>query len=715
MQHLFVSSGLPPRARRLPRPSTLRAPGGSILLLLLVVVMAAASTAATAAPSPRQATAAEPSPPAYTVHMLRTAIPMRDGVHLAATLYMPDAPAGRRCPVLLEYLPYRKDDGTLPRDYPLHTYFARRGYVTVRVDIRGTGASEGRPPLREYGQQEQRDGEEVIAWLARQKWSNGRVGMFGISWGGFNSIQLAMRNPPALKAIVAVAATEALFNEDVHYFDGMMHVDEFEVQMDLEQAMSRAPDFPLDERTLAARFDNPPWSLDYMRHQRNGPFWREPVRGLDRIHIPVYMIGGMLDGYRDSIPRMLEQLQGPRKALIGPWNHNYPHDAVPGPAVEWRREAVRWWDYWLKGSDTGVMREPPVTVYVQHWHAPRLDLPEIPGEWRSEPSWPPPEARARTLFLHGRALGDAAGESEQHILGYVPSSGVEAGFWWGDLTDDQRNADAYSLSYETDALQEDTAILGRPDVHLNVSASAPLADWFARLSDVAPDGTVTLVAGAGVSGAQRSSMESPSELVPGEIYPLDVRLHLTSWVFPKGHRIRLAVSNAWWPTIWSTPFPMTTRLHLGGPDPSRVTLPIVPLRGEPAPPLQQPEASESLREVTAEGDTWPGQYHVTRDPVSQTTHVRWAGSDTTQFPWGRRAHHEQLDYEVQDTHPEVNRVRGEGMTRFELPARTVEYRGLLELHSDARNFYYSFRRDLLENGKVLRTRTWTQTIPRDLQ
>src|SRR5215471_424690 len=212
-----------------------------------------------------------PSPPQYGVRMQSAWIPMKDGVRLAATLYMPDgAKPADKFPALLEYLPYRKDDGTAAGDYPKHAYFARRGYVSVRVDIRGFGASEGVPPEREYSEQEQVDGEQVIAWLAHQPWSNGNVGMFGISWGGFNSIQMAMRNAPGLKAIIAVDATAELFHDDVHYIDGMAHVDEFELNMDMAEGMTGAPDYSLDEKVLGQRFETPPWSLLYFRHQRDG-------------------------------------------------------------------------------------------------------------------------------------------------------------------------------------------------------------------------------------------------------------------------------------------------------------------------------------------------------------------------------------------------------------------------------------------------------------
>jgi len=658
-----------------------------------------------------------PSAAAYGVKIEKTWIAMKDGVRLAVSLYMPtEARADEKFPALLEYLPYRKDDGTVERDYPLHTYFAHRGYVTARVDIRGTGASEGETPDREYSQREQEDGEEVIAWLARQAWSNGNVGMFGISWGGFNSIQMAMRRPPALKAIIAVCATEDLYNEDVHYIDGMMHVDEFEVAMDLDQAPSRSPDFPVDDKTLAARFDKEPWSLNYMRHQRQSEFWHEPVRGLDSIQIPVFMIGGMLDGYRDSIPRMLERMKVPMKAIIGPWNHTFPDDAVPGPEIEWRSEAVRWWDYWLKGQDTGIMQGPQIAVYMQHWHGPDLNLQTVPGDWRNEERWPPPETKAQTLYLgSGHALHNSAPSVAVDSLRYVPSTGVEAGFWWGDLTVDQRPADAFSLVYDSQPLEEDLAILGRADAELKVSSSAPLADWFARLSDVAPDGTVTLVTGAGINGAQRDSQTNPTDLEPEKIYSLKIKLHLTSWVFPKGHRIRLAVSNSWWPTVWSTPYAMTTSLHVGGENASRLVLPVVPVMPASQPEFEKPEASDHLTDIHSEGYPWPGEYHVTRDEVRQATHVLWQGSDASQYPWGKQTHHEQLNYDVEDAHPEINVVKGDSDTTFELKDRTLLYRGHLEMRSDQKAFYYTYHRELLQNGRVIRQKSWQETIPRDHQ
>ena len=643
---------------------------------------------------------------------------MKDGVRLAATLYMPDgAKAGEKFPALLEYLPYRKDDGTAAGDYPKHAYFARRGYVGVRVDIRGFGASEGVPPEREYSEQEQIDGEQIIAWLAHQPWSNGNVGMFGISWGGFNSLQMAMRHPPALKAILAVDATAELFHDDVHYIDGMAHIDEFELNMDMAEGWVGAPDYVLDEKVLGPRFDSAPWSLLYLKHQHDGPFWRERVRPLSEITIPSFLIGGLLDGYRDNVPDMLMQAKGPIKAIVGPWNHTFPHDAVPGPRIEWRDQAVRWFDHWLKGRDTGVENDPRLVIYMQHWHPPDPNLQDIPGEWRREDAWPPRDAKSTTLFLQpNHTLADSAAAPDTHQLKYIPSIGVEAGFWWGELLSDPRPVDAFSLVYDSPPLSEDVAILGRPYALLRASASARLADWFARLSDVAPDGTVTQITGAGVNGAQRESTSDPRDLQPGKVYPLDIAMHLTSWVFPKGHRIRVAISNALWPMVLPTPYAMTTTLELGGGSGSRLVLPVVPVHSAAAAPtFSPPEPSEERADIKNEGFPWPGDWTVERDEARQKTTVHWKGKDGYEYPSGTQTDLENLTYEADDVHPEICSVRGEAESTFTLKGRTLVWRGHLLVTTDEKTFYYRYTRELLKDGQVIKTRTWKETIPRDHQ
>ena len=667
---------------------------------------------------PLRALASEPpSPPAYGVRMERAWIPMKDGIRLAATLYMPDgAKPGEKFPALLEYLPYRKDDGTAAGDYPKHTYFAKRGYVSVRVDIRGFGTSEGVPPEREYSEQEQMDGEQIIAWLAQQPWSNGNVGMFGISWGGFNSLQAAMRHPPALKAILAVDATAELFHDDVHYIDGIAHIDEFELNMDMAQGWTGAPDYTLDEKVLGPRFDTPPWSLLYLKHQHDGPFWRGRVRPLSEITIPSFLIGGLQDGYRDNVPDMLMQAKGQVRAIVGPWNHTFPHDADFGPQIEWRNQAVRWFDHWLKGRDTGVEQDPRLVIYVQHWHPPDPNLKEVPGEWRREDMWPPKGAKPSTLFLQpNHTLSDSIVKRETHKLKYVPSIGVEAGFWWGELLSDPRPVDAFCLVYDSAPLQEEVAILGRPHALLRASATAPLADWFARLSDVAPDGTVTQITGAGINGAQRESMTEPRDLEPGKVYPLDIQMHLTSWVFPKGHRIRIAISNALWPMMLPTPYAMTTSLELGGNEGSRLVLPIVPAHGQAAPPFSPAQPSEERTDIKNAGFPFPGEWTMERDEIGHKATVHWKGKDTYEFPWGNEEDYEYLTYQADDVHPETCSVGGEAESIFKLNGRTLIWRGHLLVTTDQKNFYYKYTRELLKDSQLIKSKTWEEAIPRDHQ
>jgi putative CocE/NonD family hydrolase len=651
------------------------------------------------------------------VRIMRASIPMPDGVLLAATLYMPgDLRPHERVPALLEYLPYRKDDDTASGDYGKHAYFARHGYVGVRVDIRGFGASGGTPPAREYSAQEQEDGEHVIAWLARQPWSNGNVGMFGISWGGFNSIQMAMRRPPALKAILAIAATEALFKEDVHYMDGVMHADEFEVSMDLDQGRSGAPDFPLDEDTLARRMDSTPWSLDYFRHQRDGAFWRAPIRRFEDIRIPCFLIGGLQDGYRDSIARMLERVRAPVRAWLGPWNHDFPNTSIYGPRVEWRDQAVRWFDHWLKGIDNGVEREPRLVVYQQRSHPPGAAAQDIPGEWRAE-SWPPAGLTPGTWFLapnHQLTAAPAAAATDH--LRYVPSAGTEAGFWWGELLTDQRPVDAYSLTYDSAPLEAEVSMLGFAHVRLLAAADAPLADWFVRLEDVADDGRVTAITGAGLAGAQRRSMEHPEPLTPEKEYVLDLDLHLSSWVWPTGHRIRVAISNAQWPMHWPTPYPMTTALRLGGAEGSAITLPMVPAHGRAPPAFGPLEEIEMPPGITTPGDyAWPGSWKLERDEANERSTVTWHGTSAVRFPWGSFEHSEQLVYHIDDADPAVSAVEGDAESVEMLADRVLTYRGHLTVTSDASTFHYAYTRELLRNGAVVRTKTWQEVIPRDLQ
>ena len=470
-------------------------------------------------PGGQRVTAGEQVPGSQPMAVREARIPVRDGTELAVTLYLPAQPAGP-VPALLEYLPYRKDDAMLARDHELYAYLVAHGYAGARVDIRGTGSSDGDLPEGEYTEQEQLDAEDVIAWLAARPWCTGVVGMWGISWGGFNAIQVALRRPPALRAIIAVDASDDLFHDDVHYIDGLLHIDEYVLMMDHLNALPPTPDFRVNSLAFARRFDSEPWLMTWLARQQDGPYWRRASLRPDygRLTVPAFLIGGWYDGYRDSVPRMLAAVPAPVKIMIGPWNHTFPHNAVPGPAIEWRADAVRWWDHWLKGAENGIMSEPPVTVYVRHWHPPDPDLAEIPGRWRAETAFPPERTAYRAWYCGPeRNLSADPPKAGAAELRYVASAGVEAGHWWGELTVDQRGADAFSLVFDSRPLAEDMEILGFPLVELHGGADAEPLHWFGRLCDVAPDGTVTLVTGGGRAGQAGSAARR--RLAPGRRLP----------------------------------------------------------------------------------------------------------------------------------------------------------------------------------------------------
>jgi putative CocE/NonD family hydrolase len=652
-------------------------------------------------------------------------IPMPDGVRLAADIYWPaEVAGGDRFPVLLEYLPYRKDESRA-RNYPVYSYFLDHGYVVARVDIRGTGNSEGHTIPYEYSDIELDDGEVVIDWLSRQAWSTGNVGMFGISWGGFNSIQMAMRNPPALKAFVALMATEYLYQEDVHYMDGIMHTDSWMMSHDLYNSMPGAPDYLLDEDWATIRFDAEPSVYTYMRQQRDGPFWdRASARGqYDRIRVPGYYIGGWYDGYRNSLLRMLEHVEAPVKAMIGPWDHYFPHNAWPAPQIEWRHEAVRWFDHWLKDEDTGILDEPAFAVYVRNYYPPDPSLTTVPGHWRWEPGWP--LDRIELQEWHAQAdhtLATRPGKEATHGMTYQASIGLEGGgptMWWGSVTPNQQPMDDLCLVYDSEPLAAPLEILGRPIAKLEVSATATRANWVVRLSDVAPDGQVTQVTGAAINGTHRNSARQPEDIVPGEVFPLNLELYFTSWVFQEGHRIRVAISNAQWPMLWPTPTPMETTLAVGGEHGARLALPVVPPGDELRPAFQDPAPNPSLPGFeTLDAGNISGYAAITsieHDPETGEAFGIASNTGASRLPWGIERFEEAIEHRTSDANPAHTSTVGRYKVTVELEDRILEFGQTVEFRSDEVNFYLEFHRWVLEDGEMVREKTWDETISRDFQ
>ncbi len=653
------------------------------------------------------------APRGFTV--TRSWLTMRDGVKLAATYWLPvPAREHERFPVVLEMLPYRKDDDFSLRDYPIYASLARHGIAGVRVDIRGTGSSHGTLPDREYSDRELDDIETVIAQLAAMPWSNGKVGMQGISWSAFNAIMTAMRNPPHLAGILVAHGSQDLFGNDVHYIDGALHLDVYAAEMEIENIVPRSPDYPVDAAYFAERFDRPPWTLEYLRHQRDGAFW-ERGRSLQTdyasVKVPVYAIGALLDGYRDYAIAMLDHLHAPLTVQIGPWNHAYPNDGLPGPDYDFFGAAARWWQRVLGGAD-GACCSPKLVAFVRDSVPPGVNLTTTPGAYRNE-HWPVAAQWLRWYPHSGSRLTRSPSRGSQDLLAYRPSAGAGALNWWGETTPDMRAADRNSLVYDSDPLDRVVRIVGNPNVELAVSAGSPLADWVVRLEDVRPDGSVSFVTGALRNGAQRVSRAQPSDIVPGKRFVLRFPMHFTTWTFEKGHRIRFVVSNAQFPMIWATPYAMTTALAVGDRS-SLIDLPVVATNPLPPPDLGSPPPAEENP-----NGRWLSVTNLTPFTVTDDGNGRFSAREmeASSYSSGGRviATAQRLSYTVDDAHPEAEDVVAAGFETIKDGKRLIRVTSLMKVRSDRRFFYTSISRSISENGRLLRSKNWREAIPRDHQ
>ena len=532
-------------------------------------------------------------------------IAMTDGCHLAARIWMPESANADPVPAIFEYIPYRKNDKTLGRDFARAPYMAARGYAYVRVDLRGTGDSEG-VMLDEYLPRELEDGVEVIAWIAAQPWCDGNIGMVGISWGGFNGLQIAALQPPALKAVVTICSTDDRYADDVHYMGGTLLIDQISWASVMFGINSMPPD-PTHvgdrwhEMWMARLKGSGLWLKNWLEHQTRDDFWKHGsiCEDYSAVKVPVYSVSGWADGYCRTVFRLMENLSGPRKGIVGPWAHFYPYLGQPGPAIEWLGEELRWWDRWLKGEENGIMDEPRLTLFMQDHADPRGHYEEREGRWITEPSWPSPNV-THTGFALGSdarlAMEGADLPGESMAIASPLWVGLGGGKWCsyanpGDQPVDQRRDDAGSLTFETAPLEAPLEIVGDPVLRLCLCVDRPVALVAARLVDVAPDGAATRVSYGLLNLTHRNSHEVPEELVPGDTCEVRVPFKSMAQTFRAGHRIRLSVSTNYFPLCWPAPEPVTMTVH---PARSRLELPIRRDAGQPGRSFDAPRAAPPL-------------------------------------------------------------------------------------------------------------------------
>ena len=658
----------------------------------------------------------------YRYKVVREKFIMPDGVSLDSTIYMPVRKRkDEQFPVLLEILPYRKDDTFFIMDYPAYSYFAQHGFITVKVDIRGTGGSCGVLPDREYSDIELDDAEEVIKQLARHPKSNGNVGMFGVSWSGFNSIQVASRRPKALKAILAMHASDDLYHDDLHYIDGVLHLDPYHLYINHENGLPQTPDYKLDSKYFENRFDQKPWLFRYLSQQTDGDFWarKSLSSNYPSLITPTYLIGGLMDGYRDTVIRMLENSCAPIKAEIGAWDHSCP-DGDIGPQHEWQDEAIRWFEHYLKGYDNGIDQEVQtprkLAVYVRDGHAPEPDVKDIPGKWRYE-TWPIKRTNWLSLFPSGgrKLLRSPSTSTDTATLHYLPSVGTSAGTWWGDTTGDMTADDGRSLTFDTPCLKEKTEIVGIPKVKLKVSTKSARANWSVRLEDVHPDGRVSLVTGALLNGRHFTGRAKPSDLVPGKQYEVELDLHFTTWTFKPGHKIRLAVGNAQFPIAWPSPFKMTTRLELGTAS-TCLLIPVIPEAESDSPVF--------ARVVEGKPETTDGDYleiaggkpefkkYVTQDLLNGETSIHYETNSAYKIKRREFRVEGKNKWTIHDKNPCCASYEGWMSTSIKSAARQIRVTTKITVTSSKSEFLVTVVRTLARNGKTYRTKKWTEKIKR---
>ncbi len=654
-------------------------------------------------------------------------IPLKDGTKLAAKLWRPRDALANPVPALLEYIPYRKRDGTRERDQPMHMYYAGHGYASIRVDIRGCGDSDG-IITDEYTVREQLDGVEVIAWLAKQPWCSGQVAMFGISWGGFNALQIAARRPPALKTIITVGSTDDRYATDIHWVGGCLSKD----NMDWSSTMFAHNDLPPDPDVVGARWremwleraaKNEPWIITWLQHQRRDAYWKQGsvCEDFSKIRIPVYAVNGWADNYAESIPRLLEGLDGPRKGLIGPWAHSYPHNAAVAPSIGWLQESLRWFDHWLKDIDTGIIDEPMYRVWMQDYVPPQTCYTDMPGRWIAEESWPSPRIRHEAHYLTaGGALSRKKGKTAKVSICSPLTVGIAAGEIgrYGEAAEwatDQREDDGGSLVFVSEPLTARTEILGAPQLHLTFSSDKPQALVAVRLNDVAPDGRSTRVTIGYLNLTHRDSHEEATALVPGKTYRAVVDLDDVAHSFPKGHRIAVSISTTYWPICWPSPELATLTVQTGK---SVLDLPVRP----PSPtdrklkPFAEPEMAEATP-VTHHAVEEKHRRSVTRDLFTGEIVVdfpRWTGSRTLEDIGQTHVTSGLSRYTIREGDPLSARTDTEFRIEFQRKDATVVHHSKGSLTCDRTHFHVSMEVTLQENGRTVFERSWKKRIRRDM-
>jgi putative CocE/NonD family hydrolase len=636
---------------------------------------------------------------------------MRDGVKLSAHIRRPDAEG--RFPAIMNYTPYRKGplvEGT--RD-PM----VERGYASVVFDIRGTGDSEGWNDSI-YSGTERQDGYDMVEWIAEQPWCDGNVGMWGISFGAVVSLQMAGAAPPHLKAIIARSGTDDPYTEWTNP-GGCLRLYMYQCYAAIMAARNFAPPDPREwgerwEEVWQERLNkNIPWGMSWIRNLEDGPFWRErSLRGkYDKVKCAVFVVGGWADWYYTPLLRIFQNLSVPKRALIGPWCHQWPDQGIPGPRIDWQREAFKWWDYWLKGIDTGVMDGPPLTIFIREYSKPATILAEDKGEFRCENEWPIARTQYTPLYLrdNGQLRRQPPSEKEEGSgkdeLQFDPRVGTCSGMQGGGpfninwvMPLDQRPDEVHSLSYTSEVLTDEMEVIGLPRVVLHFSSTAEVTLLAVKLCDVAPDGTSALVTKGYLNVTHRESHDNPSFIEPGKVYEIEVELLACAYRLKRGHRIRLNIANADFLNVWPTPKLCTNTIYRGPDRASRIILPIVGAGTEPVP---GPDLHLSPDVPRIEELTRPS-FCVGRDIINDLATSEYENPEIKN----------KARFTVSAKNPANASLHSEGSFSCNYDGKEIETHATCLTESDAANFHHSVDLTVTIDGKEYFRKSWKESVPR---
>ena len=655
-------------------------------------------------------------------------IEMPDGVRLGIRLWLPEDVESRRVSAILDAVPYRKSDGTAIGDAAWGTYFASHGFAFARIDLRGSGDSPGLM-VDEYTEQEQLDNERVIEWLAEQSWSSGAVGMIGVSWGAFAALQMAARAPEQLRGIVPIHGTDDRYADDVHYIGGCVSaMDMSQWSVSMLAYLNQPPDPRIvgdgwREAWLERLETAQPFIEPWLSHQRRDEYWQHgsACEDYEAIRCPIFAIGGWSDGYRDMVFRVLEHVRSPVRGLIGPWGHLSPESGVPKPAIGFLQECVRFFAASLDEEDNGFFDEPALISYMQEAVAPAGSYAERPGRWVADRSWPSPAVEPWTLVLGAHSLDEAPSEARfERAVRSLETTGIDGGVWDGDggpadFPLDQRSDDGSSVCWDSAPLDERIELLGIAEARLEISADRPCAFVVVRVCDLAPDGASTLVARGFLNLTRREGHDRTVPMPAGEPVLVKVPLQSTGYAIPAGHRLRLAVCNAYWPMIWPSPEPVTVTLHGGSLS--------LPRRGsseldDQLRPFGEPESGTPLATETtkARGSGRGGGRRVRRDLSTGETEVEfdWRPSGARIIATDTEMAEDNITwYRITDGDPLSASVASDVEVSLERPGWSTRVRATGTMTSTSDRFIVTTSLEAFEGNVRVFARTYTYEFPRD--